>query len=133
MAEYKIDNNILNRSYNNGVHLSMISDRVRVNSYIDAIEKNKIDFKDKVVADIGAGSGILSILAIKYGAKKVYAIEGNYNTIPLLKEMLSENGVYDKVKIINEISTNVKLPEKVDIIIHELIGTFAVNERGLGV
>ena len=37
-----------------------------------------IDFKDKVVADIGSGSGILSTFCAVYGgAKKVYAIDGN--------------------------------------------------------
>lgn len=53
----------------------MLKDKVRTDAYMNAIERNKADFKDKVVLDIGAGTGILSIFAARSGAKKVYAIE----------------------------------------------------------
>lgn len=38
-------------------------DEVRTTCYRNAILNNKIDFKDKVVMDVGAGSGILSLFA----------------------------------------------------------------------
>ncbi len=44
-------------------------------SYRTAIEKNSKDFKDKVVLDVGCGTGILSIFAVKAGAKHVHAVE----------------------------------------------------------
>ena len=53
----------------------MIKDTVRTNSYRLAIENNKDTFKDKVVLDIGCGTGILSIFAARAGAKHVYSIE----------------------------------------------------------
>ena len=57
------------------IHEEMLKDTVRTHSYQRAIEDNKDDFKDKIVLDIGAGTGILSIFAARAGAKHVYAIE----------------------------------------------------------
>lgn len=57
------------------IHEEMLKDKVRTDAYMHAIERNAADFKDKVVLDIGAGTGILSIFAARSGAKKVYAIE----------------------------------------------------------
>lgn len=53
----------------------MLKDRVRTLAYQRAIESNPMDFKDKIVLDIGAGTGILSIFAARSGAKHVYAVE----------------------------------------------------------
>ena len=53
----------------------MLKDHVRTLAYQRAIENNPNDFKDKIVLDIGAGTGILSIFAVRAGAKHVYAIE----------------------------------------------------------
>jgi protein arginine N-methyltransferase 1 len=50
-------------------------DHVRMRAYHSAIMSNKDLFKDKVILDVGAGSGILSIWAAQAGAAKVYAVE----------------------------------------------------------
>ena len=55
-----------------GIHEEMIRDKVRTDSYRDAVD---LLVKDKVVVDIGAGTGILSIFAAISGAKMVFAIE----------------------------------------------------------
>ena len=45
-------------------------------AYHSAILGNQTDaFRDKVVMDIGTGSGILAVWAAQAGARKVYAIE----------------------------------------------------------
>ena len=57
------------------IHEEMLKDTHRTNTYRTAIEGNKDQFKDKVVLDIGCGTGILSIFAARAGAKHVYAID----------------------------------------------------------
>jgi predicted RNA methylase len=41
----------------------MLMDEVRTSHYRNAILNNQLDFKDKIVMDVGAGSGILSLFA----------------------------------------------------------------------
>jgi len=53
----------------------MLKDTVRTRAYQRAIEENPQAFKDKIVLDIGCGTGILSIFAARAGAKHVYAID----------------------------------------------------------
>jgi len=57
------------------IHEEMLKDTTRTRAYQRAIEENPNDFKDKIVLDIGCGTGILSIFAARAGAKHVYAIE----------------------------------------------------------
>lgn len=56
---------------------NMLQDTVRTGTYYDAIMKNTTDFKDKVVMDVGTGSGILAFFAVNAGARKVYAVEAS--------------------------------------------------------
>lgn len=55
----------------------MMQDYIRTSTYQKAILNNSADFKDKVILDVGAGSGILSFFAIQAGARKVYAVEAS--------------------------------------------------------
>ena len=50
-------------------------DKVRTESYMNSILKNQSVFRDKVVLDVGCGTGILSLFAAKAGAKLVIAVD----------------------------------------------------------
>ena len=52
----------------------MLKDAVRTKTYQNVIFQNKFLFKDKVVLDVGAGTGILSLFCAKAGAAHVYAV-----------------------------------------------------------
>lgn len=52
----------------------MLKDVVRTKTYQNVIYKNDFLVKNKVVLDVGAGTGILSLFCAKAGAKHVYAV-----------------------------------------------------------
>ncbi len=98
---------------------NMISDTWRMNAYVSAVKKH-IN-KDTVVLDLGAGTGIFSLLACKFGAKKVYAIEPN-TALNVGIVSARKNGFADRIEFFNKPSNEVQLKEKVDLIISDLRG-----------
>jgi protein arginine N-methyltransferase 1 len=109
----------------------MIKDKIRTESYKNAIDYNADVFKDKIVLDIGCGTGILSIFAAKAGAKHVYGIEFA-DIADYAREIIKKNGLSDKVTIIKSKVEEAVLPvDKVDIIISEWMGYFLIYESML--
>lgn len=50
----------------------MLKDQVRTLSYRNAILNNRDLFKDKIVLEVGAGTGIMCMFAAQAGAKSFY-------------------------------------------------------------
>ena len=67
----KVDQNYFSSYEDLDVHSLMLKDQPRTLAYKKYIEKNPDIFCNKVVMDVGAGTGILSLFAAKAGAKKV--------------------------------------------------------------
>ena len=103
------------------IHRDMIKDDVRTEAYRRAIMQNKHLFKDKVVLDVGCGTGILTLFAARAGAKKVYGVDMSDFSY-LAGQNVVKNGYLDKVDIIKGKMEEAELPEKVDVIISEWMG-----------
>ena len=56
------------------IHEEMLKDQVRTGSYKNSILLNRHLFKDKVVLDVGSGTGILCMFAVQAGAKHVIGV-----------------------------------------------------------
>jgi len=111
-----------------GIHEEMLKDEVRTLSYMRAICKNKHLFKDKIVLDVGAGTGVLSMFAAQAGAKHVYAVD-MASIVEKSRLIIEENGMSDKITAIRGKIEEIELPvEKVDIIISEWMGYFLLYE-----
>jgi protein arginine N-methyltransferase 1 len=105
--------------YNINDYGTMIADKVRMDPYAYALKA--VIKPDSVVLDIGAATGIHTLLACKFGARKIYAVEPN-DAIHLAREMAQENGFADRIEFIQDISTNITLPERADVIVSDLRG-----------
>ena len=116
-------------SYN--IHEEMLKDKIRTGTYRDAILQNPEIFKDKIVLDIGCGTGILSIFAAQAGAKQVFGLEFA-DIADYAKQIIKNNKLEDKITIIKSKVEEAVLPvEKVDIIISEWMGYFLLYESML--
>ncbi|XP_044535026.1 protein arginine N-methyltransferase 8 [Gracilinanus agilis] len=105
-----------------GIHEEMLKDEVRTLTYRNSMYHNKHVFKDKVVLDVGSGTGILSMFAAKAGAKKVYGIECS-SISDYSEKIIKANHLDNIITIFKGKVEEVELPvEKVDIIISEWMG-----------
>lgn len=107
------------------VHADMLFDEERVEKYAEAISRTVK--KGDIVADIGTGTGLLAFLCLKAGAKRVHAIERS-GAIEWAKVLAEKNGFSDRIVFHHEDSRTLELPEKVDVVVSELIGHIAFEE-----
>ena len=111
-----------------GIHYDMLKDKSRTLSYRNSIINNPGLFKDKIVMDIGCGTGILSMFAAQAGAKKVLAIE-MASILNMAKRIVKENGFENTIEFCKGRIEEVKIPvEKVDIIVSEWMGYLLLFE-----
>ena len=114
-----------------GIHEDMLKDEVRTKSYMIACKNNAEQFKDKIVLDVGCGTGILSIFAARAGAKQVIGID-NAEIANFAKEIIEKNGYSDRITILKGKVEELTLPvDHVDIIISEWMGYFLLYESML--
>lgn len=103
------------------IHETMIKDRARTDAYRDFIYGNKQLFKDKVVLDVGCGTGILSMFCAKAGARRVFAVDASA-IADKAREIVKLNGFDGIIQVFKGRIEDLELPEKVDVIVSEWMG-----------
>jgi hypothetical protein len=93
-----------------GVNIGMINDYMR-NQFYDRILQQHV--KDQMCTDIGFGTGLLSMLALKHGAQHVRAFESDTNRYLLGQEIIKRLGLNNKISLFNEQYTNTVDPTPV--------------------
>lgn len=98
----------------------MMVDEKRMGAFVAAL-REAIQPGD-VVLDIGTGTGIFSFLACQFGAARVYAVEPD-PAIELAKRSVRSTPYADRITWIQGLTTELDLPERVDVAVGDLHGT----------
>jgi len=80
--------------------------------------------------DVGSGTGILSMIAARNGARKVYAVEAS-DFANVSREVIEANGLSSIIEVIKARVEDVQIDEKVDIIVSEWMGFHLLHESML--
>lgn len=105
-------------------HREYLTDRHRLGAYERAIAE--VVRPGDTVLDLGAGTGLLGLLACRAGAARVYAIEAT-SLIGLTRAIARASPFADRIVHLREYSTHVTLPERVDVAVCDQIGRFGFD------
>src|SRR5688500_16267123 len=104
----------------------MIADKIRMAAFSAAMRRAITP--DSVVIDIGTGTGIFALLACRFGARRVYAIEPS-DVIHVAGEIAAANGFARRIEFIQAVSTEIDLPERGDVIVADIGGCLPWYEQ----
>ncbi len=107
----------------------MLADAARVSAFRQALAA--VIEPDAVVVDLGAGTGLLSVLACRAGARRVYAIEQG-PIFGFAREIIRASGFGDRIVLVRGLSMDISLPEPADVLVTETIGVAGFDEGILG-
>ncbi|WP_019501408.1 tetratricopeptide repeat protein [Pseudanabaena sp. PCC 6802] len=104
-------------------HFPMMNDRHRNDCYNRALRK--AIRSDSIVLDIGAGSGLLAMMAARAGAKHVTSCEKVKPVADMASKIVKLNGFSQQITVVNKISTDLEIgtdmPAKANILVSEIV------------
>jgi type II protein arginine methyltransferase len=114
-------------------HSAMLADAPRNRAFEEAISRAAAGAQ--TVLDIGTGSGLLSMIAARAGAKRVVACEINAALAATAREVIAANGHEAVIEVIAKPSVDLDREKDLgggaDLIVAEVFGDDLVNEGAL--
>lgn len=107
-------------------HLSLLGAAPRVEAFRRAIRRRVRP--GSIVADLGSGTGVLAFLALQAGARRVYAVD-RHPILHVARAVARDNGFADRIVFIDGDSRDVRLPERADLVVSDLVGQLGVDEH----
>lgn len=100
---------------------------------IDMVPENEVQTKSLTLALLGAGRGPLVRAALNASKNtkrklKILVIDKNRNAIVTLQTMIDLMWSHEDIQLISTDMRKLQLPEKADILVSELLGSFGDNE-----
>ncbi|MHA1577915.1 MAG: 50S ribosomal protein L11 methyltransferase [Candidatus Thorarchaeota archaeon] len=104
-----------------------MSHRSRIQKFADVIDR--VVQPDSYVVDLGAGSGILSLLSARAGARKTTGIEINRESTRYARHAAKMNGLENKVEFIEGHFQDFTPTEKADVVVCEMLSSIMLIEQ----
>ncbi|XP_067642449.1 protein arginine N-methyltransferase 7 [Eurosta solidaginis] len=119
----------------------MLHDRERNQKYYAALHKAVADMhadgRQVHVLDIGTGTGILSMMALKAGADTVTACEAFMPMANCAQRIFEANGCSDRARLVKKRSTEIcigkDMPHKANLLVAELLDTELIGEGAISI
>jgi protein arginine N-methyltransferase 1 len=105
-------------------HYGYLSDTVKLARYQAAIER--LVRPEHVVLDLGCGTGLLGLMALRAGARKVLFIEEG-SIIEVARQVVTTAGFAERAEFFQTNSFELSLPERADIVICDHVGYFGFD------
>nr|XP_020450447.1 protein arginine N-methyltransferase 2 isoform X2 [Monopterus albus] len=110
------------------LHLEMLSDKSRTEAYRQVILSNSASLRSKVVMDLGCGTGIISLFCAQLAQPSaVYAVEAS-SIAEYTRHLVKQNGCEEVVTVLQGRAEEIELPEQVDILVSEWMGSCLLFE-----
>jgi predicted RNA methylase len=105
---------------------SLLSQRSRLSKFEQALKQ--VVTEDSYVVDLGAGTGILAMMAARAGARKVTAVEIDRISVEYAKQAIKLNGMDDVIEVVRSHYANFKPIDKADIVTCEMLSSAMLVE-----
>lgn len=114
-------------------HFPMMNDVPRNQAFEEAIIA-RLEPGDTVL-DIGCGAGLLSLIAARAGAEKVFAIEGESAVADVAEEIFRTNGYDEQIHLTRgrstQLSVGAEISERADLLVSEIFDVSLLGEDAL--
>jgi len=115
-------------------HFGMIHDHQRNETYARAL-RHYVQ-PGMIVFEIGAGTGILAMLAVQAGAAHVYTCELRADIAATARAIIERNGFGDRITVLHKDARDLRLgtdlPTRADLLVSEVIDDNLLGEFVLG-
>jgi tetratricopeptide (TPR) repeat protein len=114
-------------------HVPMMNEEGRNRAYEDGLRA--VIAPDRLVLEIGTGSGLLSMMAARLGARTVYTCEAVDLIAQTARQIVRANGYDDRVTVLPKPSDRVQvgadIPRQADVLVHEIFSSELLGEHVL--